>query len=100
MNEQQFYQELGQLPGPPPELFTAINRKIRRQGIIFRTMLALAATVVLAVGTTGILLVHNRTDQNLSAEVTDELQLIHSYLSGEDLDQVSQLYAMDESETE
>ena len=97
ITEQEFYQELGRVPELPNTIYDNIHRRIRRHTIIFRTVLALAATLIIAVGATGILVTRdagNASVVGLSPEVISELQTIRSYLTGEDLDQQSESYAL------
>jgi len=94
INEQDFYRELGSVPEVPHDLYATVRRKIRRRTVFSRTALALAATFILAIGTTGVLVTHQRNDLSLSSEVAEELQTVHNYLTGKDLDQESESYAL------
>lgn len=98
INERDFYRELGIVPELPHDFYAIVRRKIRRRIVFSRTALALAATFILAIGTTGILVTHQRNDLSLSSEVADELQTVDNYLTGEDLDQEYASYALYEGE--
>jgi hypothetical protein len=98
INEQDFYRELGKVPELPHDFYAIVRRKIRRRIVFSRTALALAATFILAIGTTGILVTHQRNDLSLSSEVAEELQTVDNYLTGEDLDQEYASYALYEGE--
>ncbi len=87
--EKEFYQELGRAPEVPHNLYENVRRKIRRQTLFLRTVLALAATVIIAVG---VLVAHKETVRNLSPEVAEDLQIMHDYLTGKDLE--SESYAL------
>ena len=92
--EKEFYQELGRVPEVPHNLYENVRRKIRRQTLFLRTVLALAATVIIAVGAGGVLVAHKETVRNLSPEVAEDLQIMHNYLTGKDLDLESESYAL------
>ncbi|MGA2507212.1 MAG: hypothetical protein ABSF80_07030 [Chitinispirillaceae bacterium] len=99
MNENKFYDELGRVPELPPGLYENIHRKIRHRVVFHRTVLALAATFILAIGTTGVLISHKGNVQGFSPDVVTELQDVHGYLNGEDLDQEYKSYVLYEGET-
>ena len=97
-NENEFFRELGNVPGLPPYLYGAIRRKIRRR--VFRRWagLALAATLVLTAGTAGYLATHEGANAALTPEVATELQSIRDYCNGEDLTTELEAYALYEGE--
>jgi hypothetical protein len=98
MNEKEFYEELGRMAGPPPYLYGKICRRLQRRTTVMRAVFALAATLILAVGTSGVLYLHHEAGQALSPEVSEELQTIHGYLAGEDIEQASLSYAIEDGE--
>ena len=98
MNERMFYEELGRVPGPPPYLYGKIRRRIERRNTMVRTVFTLAATLILAVGTSGVFYLHHGGGQTLSPEVSEEMQTIHGYLAGEDIEQASLSYAIEDGE--
>ncbi len=93
MNEREFYKELGRVVEPPSYLYGKISRRIRRRTTMLRTVFTLAATLILAVGTSGVLYLRHEGGQKLSPEVSEEVQTIHGYLAGEDIEQASLSYA-------
>jgi hypothetical protein len=92
--EKDFFRELGTVPKLPSDLFKKTEDKIRHRSMFVKSMFALAATVIIAVGTTGVLITHNGADQAFSPEVAAELQDVRSYLAGEDLDRTNDSYAL------
>lgn len=58
-----FCEELGSVPELPPGLFGKIDGRIRRRNVYVRTAFALAATVIIAVGATGVLVAQRGKDQ-------------------------------------
>ena len=89
MNEWEFYNELGRVPGPPPYLYHRIQKKIQRRVIVSRSLYALAAALLLTLGTTGYM-VHRSSEASLAPEVAEEVQLLNEYASGSDLSQPPQ----------
>jgi hypothetical protein len=96
MNEKEFYEELGRIAGPPPYLYGKIHGRIRRRSAIIRSVFALAATLVLVVGGSGVLYLHHERMQTIAPEVSEEMQSIHGYLAGEDIEQASLSYALED----
>ena len=94
MNRREFYEEIGRVPEVPAYMYGGVRGRVRHRRIVGRSVLALAATLVLAVGTSGVFMATHRGDKGVSVEVADELQTVHGYLCGEDLDQESQVYAL------
>jgi type VI protein secretion system component VasK len=85
-NEENFYRELAEVPPVPADLFEKINSKISRKSRINKSIIALAACTILALGTTLFLRNQSQTAE-YSADVANELQIIHDYVNGEDLEQ-------------
>jgi hypothetical protein len=96
MNEKEFYEELGRTEGPPPYLYGKIHGRLRRRSAIMRSAFALAATLILVVGGSGVLYLHHERVQSVAPEVSEEMQAIHEYLAGEDIEQASLAYALDD----
>jgi len=88
MNEWEFYKELGRVPGPPPYLYDSIRKKIQHRALVSRSLYALAATLLLTLGTTGYI-VHRNSEASLAPEVAEEVQILNEYASGSDLNQES-----------
>jgi hypothetical protein len=99
ITEREFYDELGRVSQVPAGLYENVRTKIRHQAVFHRTVLALAATLILAIGTTGVLITYKRNVQKFSPDVATELQAVRSYLNGEDLDQEYKSYVLYEEET-
>jgi predicted anti-sigma-YlaC factor YlaD len=83
--EKAFLEELARAPALPPQLYNSIRRNIRRNMVLMRTMLSLAATVVIAIGITAMLVSGNRSSAVISPEVASELQSIKDFGSGNDI---------------
>lgn len=82
----------------PASLYEDVHRKMRHQAVFHRTVLAIAATFILAIGTTGVLIIHKKNVQSFSPDVASELQDVHSYLNGEDLNHEYASYILNEGE--
>ena len=90
----QFYQEIANVPELPPDLYRRIERKIRRR-LYFRNLVyALAASIVILVGTFGMITINSPRSNELQPEVASELQIIHDYLNSSDLEGDLALYAV------
>jgi hypothetical protein len=93
-NERDFYRELGKVPEIPSVCYENVHRTIRRRAAFFRTALALAAMFIIAAVTTSVLVVRGGNEASLSPEVTDELQMVHSYLTSTDLEKEYESYVL------
>jgi hypothetical protein len=98
ITEKDFYGELGRVPELPPGLFEKIDGRIRRRRTFIRTAFALAATVIIAVGTTGVWVAQRERDRSFSPEIAAELQSIKSYFAGEDIEGVTASLVLYEGE--
>jgi hypothetical protein len=98
-NERDFYRELGSVPEVPRALYEKVDRTVRRQVFFSRAVLAVAALLIVALGTTGVLFVQKGNDRTVSPEVVAELQTVSNYLTGSDLDKEYESYALYEGET-
>lgn len=98
MTEKEFCRELAVVPELPPDLYGRINGAIRRRKVIFRTVLAIAATFICALGATGMIVLHHVPTQAVTPEVAEELLSIRSYVSGSDIDEAAAAYALYEGE--
>jgi hypothetical protein len=99
-NERDFYRELGRVPEVPRVIYEKVDRTVRRQALFSRAVLAVAALFIVALGTTGVLFVRKGNDRTVSPEVVAELQTVHNYLAGSDLDKEYESYALYEVETQ
>jgi hypothetical protein len=94
-----FYQELGRVPDLPPRLYGTIRRRIRRASLLPRTIMALAAALILAIGAIGLWHTPKGTDAvALSPDVAEELQSINEYCNGKSIKQDLEAYAFYEGE--
>ena len=81
--EQRFYAELANTP-PMPDCYAGVSRHIRQKKVIMRTVWAVAATLVLAVGlvphhtTTAM---HAAQPTMVATEVTDEINQVQTLFS-------------------
>jgi hypothetical protein len=98
-NERDFYRELGRVPQVPPVLYEKVAWTVRRQAFFSRAIVAVAALFIIALGTTGVLFVRKGNNLPVSPEVIAELQTVHNYLTGSDLDKEYESYALYEGET-
>lgn len=85
-NEENFYRELAEVPAVPSDLFEKINSRISHKPALIKSVFAIAACTILALGTT-IFLRNQSQTATYSADVASELQIIHDYVNGEDLEQ-------------
>lgn len=86
-NELDFYRNLPDTPPLPPELYSRVRKRIGRRKAVVRSFLALAAALVMAIGTAGVLATLNGTSAALSSDITSELQSIHEFCNSDDLGQ-------------
>ena len=99
MNEETFYEALGETPQAPADAYGAIRSKIHGDRLRARSVWAVAATLVFAAG-----LWLYQTDRTVApqasaasgngAALETELEQIAAYLNGDDLAQVVGLYAL------
>jgi hypothetical protein len=89
-----FFEALGRVPELPEGLYQGIAGRIRRRKLLTRTLYAAAATLVMALGATGVFLTGQTERYAVSSEVASELQTVSDYLNGTDLDQELQAYAV------
>jgi hypothetical protein len=99
ITENKLFEALANVPELPPSLFGKIDGRIRRRSMFVKTLFALAATVVVTVGTAGVLVTHRGTGQIYSSEVAAELQSVKSYLAGDDLEREFTSYVLYGDET-
>lgn len=104
MKQEEFYQELSNIPDMPdlyPEIKDAISRSDRKK---FRhAILSIAATVLVAIGIMNITQNHMNEEtqtipvasqESLSDEVIDELQIISDFMDGNSIDDDLKMYAL------
>ena len=93
-NENDFYRELAGTPELPADIFPEIERKVRRRSAFRRSLYVLAASIPLAIAALTLSLHHSSRYNNVQPEVASELQIIHDYLNGSDLESDLELYAV------
>ncbi len=93
-NEQDFYRELADVPALPPDLFDGIRHRINRNVLIKKSLFALAASFVLVIGSLQVITMQPSRGNVVQPEVASELQTIHDYLNGSDLEGDLDLYAV------
>ena len=98
--EQDFFRELGHVPELPPWCYEKVSRKIRYRSIATRAVQAAAALFIVSAGMAGLLFVHKGNDRLVSPEAAEELQTVHNYLTGSDIDKEYESYALYEEETQ
>ena len=96
--EKTFYEELARAPALPPHLYNNIRRNIRRNTVLVRTMLSLAATVIVTMGITAMLVSGNRSSNVISPEVASELHSIKDFGNGKDIPSDIETYAFYEGD--
>jgi hypothetical protein len=96
--EKTFFEELARTPELPPYLYNNIKHAIGRRTMFMRTVVSLAATVVLAVGITAMFFSPDRGGESISAEVASELQAIKDFGNGSDIPKDLEAYTFYEGE--
>jgi len=94
ISEKEFYKELGSVPPPPSDIYPAIGRRVRQGAYIKRSIMALAASLVLALGLTLFTMKQKTPQAALSPEVTEELQIVRDYLNGVGIEDEFNTYAV------
>ena len=92
--EEDFYRNIADVPELPPDLFDSIDRTIRRRTLVRRSITALAASILLLIGSFGLATKLSSRNNHVLPEVADELQIIHDYLNSSDLEGDLELYAV------
>jgi hypothetical protein len=93
-DEHDFYRELSDVPELPPDLFGSIDKRIRRRALMHRSLIGLAAALVLSIGLFGMFAKRHYTSDTFYPEITAELQNVHDYLNAGDLEDDLALYAV------
>lgn len=97
--EKAFFEELARTPELPSGLYGNIRRTIGRRTAVVRTMLSLAATVVLAMGVTAMFVSRTSSNTMVSAEVASELQSIKDFGNGSDIPKDLEIYTLYDGES-
>jgi hypothetical protein len=90
--EHDFYRELSSVPALPSDLFSCIDRRIRRRSLLQRSLIALAASLLFSVGLFGFIVKQQAATRTLQPEIVAELQSVHDYLNAGDIEDDYVLY--------
>ncbi len=92
-SEERFYEELSRVPEMPSDIYEKVMSNVSRRSSARNTLLALAASLILAVGYFNIT---KDKPENVVIQpvIADELQSISDYLNGGDLEQEFDTYAL------
>jgi hypothetical protein len=80
-------QILSDTPALPETIYPAVMGPIRRRTVLTRTLLAMAACLVMTVGIVSYKIGSGKPPVAVSPEVEEELQWVQSFLTGENLEQ-------------
>lgn len=99
MKREKFYSRLPEVPPVPDSIYPAVEKEIRRHRTILKTVWALAACLILAIGITGYYSFQNKeqpvaSSQELPEEIIDELQILNDFVNGNSLDEDMAMYAV------
>ncbi|MBN2037762.1 MAG: hypothetical protein JW768_13555 [Chitinispirillaceae bacterium] len=94
IQKKEFAARLADVPPLPDTIYRGITAKIRKRAMILRTVYATAAAIVLTLGTATFFIFDTSRNSAVSQELVSELQTIHDYLNGNDLDKELQVYAV------
>jgi translation initiation factor 2 alpha subunit (eIF-2alpha) len=83
---------LSDAPDVPSELYEKIRKKVYPRSKKIAFYYAVAASLLLAIGTLRIAI--HKPDKTINEEVAIELQMLHDYVNGDDLDNDLELYAI------
>ncbi|KMQ50244.1 hypothetical protein CHISP_2814 [Chitinispirillum alkaliphilum] len=87
LDQDNFFEELRAAPELPDTIFEKIEPEIKKPLNRFRKF-ALAASVTLFIGFTSIMISQNNNTRYFADEdIISELQLVHDYLNGNDIDE-------------
>ena len=92
--QEDFYRNITDVPELPSDLFDSIDRSIRRRTLAKRSIIALAASILLFIGYFNLAMKISSRNKGVPSEVVAELQIIHDYLNSSDLEGDLELYAV------
>jgi hypothetical protein len=94
--EKRFYDQLGETPGLPKDLFPEIEKRIRREKTARKAIWSTAAALVVALGLTAAALLNNGANPGGSGdeEILDELSMAYEYMHGLDVENELDRYAI------
>ncbi len=99
MKQEKFYSTLPEVPPVPDSIYPAVEKEVRRHRAIQKTVWALAACLILAIGITGYYPFQNKeqpiaSSQELPEEIIDDLQILNDFVNGNSLDEEIAMYAV------
>lgn len=98
MNENEFFNELANVPELPTDVFPSIQTRIRRRRWLVRSAYGLAAVFILALGV-GVFRERGlgeelRAEARPSEQVLDEIEYIEEYFAGENMEREMEAYTL------
>ncbi len=99
MKQEKFYQELSEVPPVPDSIYPGIEEALRRSRQKKRILLALAASLLLAVGimsyrSVSVPVQPVATSVEVPDEIINELQCINDFIHGADQEEEPELYTL------
>jgi len=94
IDENALFRDLADVPEVPADVYPLIERKIRRRSLFRTTVYAMAASIIVGIGTVTIATRQPSPSTDVQPEVASELQIIHDYLNSSDLEGDLDLYAV------
>jgi hypothetical protein len=93
-DENTFFRDLAEVPEVPANVYPLIERKILHRSRTRTALYALAASIIVGIGTMTIATRQPSRSGEVQPEVASELQTIHDYLNSSDLEGDLDLYAV------
>ena len=99
LDEQTFYEQIGNVPDLPCSLYGSIEKKTFKRHFLQIRMLSVAAVIILLIGITSVIYIPQRDQPDVSVEAYDEeilseLILVHEYLNGYDIQDIEEDYLL------
>ncbi len=94
-HENRFFNFLKDIPELSPDIYDRIEQRIHRRSLVRRSFFAAAALLLCAIGViNAIITIKPPRNDVLQPEIASELQIIHDYLNGRDLETDLELYTV------
>jgi hypothetical protein len=90
--EHELKRSLSDVPQLPSDLFNIIEKKVGRKQNVRMLFYSIAASLLLFLGSLSI--IEHKPVQTVEKEVADELQTLHDFVNGNDLDNDIEMYAI------
>lgn len=89
--------EINNAPPLPPDIYPAVQQQLRKERLLHRSLLAVAATIIITIGLLTVR--HIQPHYSITAEETDqkvsqELLLVSNYLNATDIEEYATLYTI------